>query len=83
VRIIKWSNDGTSEKKSLSVIRQTLPQLKISSEETKNRCYPEVGKATLKINKLSGNVEYLSNSGDEILKEKGEALFKTGCLQWR
>jgi alpha-D-xyloside xylohydrolase len=76
VRITKWSNDGTSEKKSLSVIQQSVPQLKVSTEETKADVTLKSEKLTLKINKLTGNVEYLSNSGEGILKEKGETLIK-------
>jgi alpha-D-xyloside xylohydrolase len=76
VRITKWSNDGTSEKKSLSVIMQSVPQLKISSEETKTDVTLKSESLTLKVNKLSGNVEYLSNSGEGILKEKGETVIK-------
>jgi alpha-D-xyloside xylohydrolase len=77
VRITKWSNNGTSEKKSLSVIQQSVPQLKITTGETKADVTLKSEKITLKINKLSGNVEYLSNSGEGILKEKGETIIKS------
>ena len=76
VRITKWSNDGTSDKKSLSIIKQSVPSLNITKEETKTDVILKSGSLTIKVSKQTGNIEYLSGSGENMLKETGETLFK-------
>ena len=74
VRITKWSPDGTADKKSLSVILQTVPVLEISSDETKNDITLASSSLKIKINKKTGNIEYRNISGDNILKETGKTM---------
>ncbi len=76
VRITKWSKDGSSEKKSLSVIQNDIPILDILSEETNSHIILKSTILTVKIEKKTGNVEYLDPSGNNVLKETGETLLK-------
>jgi alpha-D-xyloside xylohydrolase len=76
VRVIKWSNDGTADKKSLSVIRESVPVLAIASEETKRAVTLKSASLSITIDKSSGNIEYFSASGEKILKEKGETMLQ-------
>ena len=75
VRIVKWSRDGTSEKLSLSVIKNSIPELTIKTEYTSNEILLSSLKLLLKISKISGNIEYLTLDKNTILKEKGTPLF--------
>jgi alpha-D-xyloside xylohydrolase len=74
VRVVKWSKEGTSEKKSLSVIQQSLPVLSISSEETKTAITLKSSSLSVIVDKATGNVEYLSISREQLLKETGETM---------
>ncbi len=76
VRIIKWTKEGTSEKKSLSVIQNDFPEIDIQTQDNESSVILNSDKLSVKINKVSGNVEYLTSSGDNILKETGETLLK-------
>ncbi len=76
VRVTKWSNDGTSEKKSLSVIQQTIPALNITTEETKTAVVLKSGSIAISIDKATGNIVYQTNAGNDILKETGETSLK-------
>ena len=75
-RVVKWSNDGTSEKKSLSVIQHSLPQLSISTEDSKESVTLKSASLTLIIDKASGNVQFIQPSGENILKETGFSELK-------
>ncbi|HNW49763.1 MAG TPA: glycoside hydrolase family 31 protein [Prolixibacteraceae bacterium] len=76
VRVTKWCKEGSSEKKSLSVIQESLPALNISTEDSKTEVILKSVSLVLKINKQTGTIEYLSAQGKDILKESGDALFK-------
>ena len=76
VRIIKWSPGGTSEKLSLSVIKNLLPELEIDIVESKDKIILKSSKLNLEITKSTGNVDFLSKDKKVILKEKGEPFFK-------
>ena len=60
VRIIKWSPGGTSEKLSLSVIKNLLPELEIDIVESKDKIILKSSKLNLEITKSTGNVDFLS-----------------------
>lgn len=76
VRVVKWAPNGKADKKSLSVIQQSLPVIPIASEETKTAIKLKSASLTVFIDKTSGAVEYLTSSGDKILQETGEPMFK-------
>lgn len=76
VRIIKWTKDGTSEKKSLSVIQNDCQEIDIKSVEDESSVTLSSNELFVRINKVSGNVEYLTSSNENILKETGETLLK-------
>ena len=67
VRVIKWTKEGTSEKKSLSVIQNDFPEIDIQTQDNESSVILNSDKLSVKINKVSGNVEYLTSSGDEHL----------------
>jgi alpha-D-xyloside xylohydrolase len=76
VRIVKWSSTGTSEKLSLSVIKEAIPELGIKVDENNDVIFLKSKKLLLKISSKDGDVEYLTINKDIILKEKGTPLFK-------
>ena len=75
VRIIKWSPKGTSEKVSLSVTKETIPELGIKVDQRDGAIYLMSTKLFLKISPVDGNIEFLKTDHSAILKEKGKALF--------
>ncbi|MEJ2545932.1 MAG: glycoside hydrolase family 31 protein, partial [Calditrichaceae bacterium] len=76
VRIIKWPSDGQSNKKSLSVINNTDPDLDIAISEESNRIYLLSNSLKLSVSKSDFSVKYSSIAkNDEILEEKGESVF--------
>ena len=75
VRITKCSTDGKLEKKSLSVIQESIPVLKIEKEETDLKYILTSSALSVSIDKKTGNIEYLSNTKESILKEKGIPVF--------
>ncbi len=76
VRVVKWTKEGTSDKKSLSVIQNDCQEIDIQSQDSESSVILNSDKLSVKINKVTGNVEYLTSSGENILKETGEALLK-------
>lgn len=75
VRILKWPERGTSDKISLSVIKENIPELQISVEENNDRIILKSSRLKVQISKADGNVEYLSPENNTILKERGKSLF--------
>ncbi|MFC2137422.1 TIM-barrel domain-containing protein [Bacteroidota bacterium] len=74
VRILKWSKDGTSEKNSLSVIKNEIPDLIINKENKVRKYVLSSEKLKLTICKNTGQISYMQLDGNTILKEK-ESLF--------
>jgi alpha-D-xyloside xylohydrolase len=75
VRIVKWSPKGTSEKVSLSVIKETIPELAIKVDQRDSAILLMSPKLSLKVSPVDGNIEFLKADHSTILKEKGKALF--------
>jgi alpha-D-xyloside xylohydrolase len=75
VRILKWVPKGTSEKKSLSVIKDTALDLGIKIEQTNDVIVLKSSSLSLRVTAVDGNVEYLTADNRTILKEKGKPSF--------
>lgn len=75
VRIIKWHPKGTSEKLSLSVILNSIPEIKIDVEEKNDFILIKSSRLNLRISKTEGAIEYFDNNKNSILKEIGKPLF--------
>jgi alpha-D-xyloside xylohydrolase len=75
IRIIKWNPEGTSEKTSLSVIPDSIPDLSIVVEESKDTVTLKSAKLTVKVSRAEGKIEYLTPANLSLLKEKGIASF--------
>ncbi|MBN1415437.1 MAG: DUF5110 domain-containing protein [Bacteroidales bacterium] len=76
IRITKWHPDGTDEKLSLSVILDSIPDLEIRVEDGNDTITLKSPVLMVRINKKNGEIEYRSNAGLKLLKEKGIASFK-------
>jgi len=75
VRVIKWSPRGTSKKMSLSVIKDSIPDLGIKTEQNGSTILLTSPKLSVKVSTPDGNVEYLTTDNKIILQEKGKASF--------
>ena len=75
VRVTKWSPRGTSEKVSLSVIKDSIPEFRIKIEETNNAILLTSPKLSVSVSTVDGNIVYKTTDGKTILREKGKALF--------
>jgi alpha-D-xyloside xylohydrolase len=75
VRVVKWLPDGTPEKASLVVIRDSLPELNVAVQENRNTMTLSTEKLTVSISKKDGKIEYLDAENRNILQEKGAAVF--------
>jgi alpha-D-xyloside xylohydrolase len=76
VRIIKYPKNGSSFKKSLSVIFDSIPTLNIETSEKENEIFISSSSLKLKISKNNGKIEFLNNKDENILKENGMTSFK-------
>jgi len=76
IRTIKWISGGTSEKLSLSVIVDSIPELGIKIEDQADHVFLRSNKALAVISKTDCNVEYFTLKDDPILKETGKPFFK-------
>jgi alpha-D-xyloside xylohydrolase len=76
VRIVKWGQAaGTSARKSLSVIQDTLADLNIKVEENENEVFLKSTALYLKVSKAAGIIQFLNADSSIILKEMGPAVF--------
>jgi alpha-D-xyloside xylohydrolase len=75
VRVLKWPDNSTPDKLSLSVICDSLPDVNL--EITKNGKYININsdKIILKISKTSGRIEYFNNDKSIILNEFKQPAF--------
>jgi alpha-D-xyloside xylohydrolase len=74
VRVTKWTPEGTPEKVSLSVTKDTIPELGIRVEHTSDTVRLTSPRLFLKVSKTDGDVECLTPDHRTILKEKGKAV---------
>ena len=73
VRVLKWLPQGSPAKKSLVVIQNKLPKLKLESKETSSVLSLSSKAMTVQISKQDGSVAFLRASGEILLKENGKA----------
>ncbi len=74
VRVVKWPAGGTAEKKSLAVVQNKLPDLKLDLQENAETITLSSPKITLQISKRDGAIKYLTSEKETILKEQGKAV---------
>jgi alpha-D-xyloside xylohydrolase len=77
VRIIKWPPHGSSEKTSLSVIKDSIPDLNINISEMNNKIRLNSKQLILIIDKSNHSIVYMSQDENIIIKESGRPEFKT------
>lgn len=75
VRVTKWAPEGTSEKLSLSVIQQEIPELNIDIQDNSNEIVLKSKQLVVKISRHNGNIHYLQADNKRILKESGSPEF--------
>src|SRR4030042_346911 len=75
VRVTKWHSDGTSKKRSLSVIVDSIPELDIRIEDGRDTVTLRSTELTVTVAKADGRIEYRSAAGMTLLKEKGSPAF--------
>ncbi len=76
VRVIKWNRQGKMEKKSLMVIGDSLPDIKIEIDNSGKKVTLASTALSVIINKKDGSIEYINNSKNTLLKESGIPLFE-------
>ena len=76
VRITKWITGGTPDKVSLSVIKDSVPDLGITVTQSSDATLLRSAGLAVRVTTSDANVEYLTPGNDTILKEKGEPVFK-------
>jgi alpha-D-xyloside xylohydrolase len=74
VRVRKWLPQGSPAKKSLVVIQNKLPELRLLSKETPSALVLGSKAMKVRISKQDGSVSFLRASGDILLKESGRAV---------
>src|SRR4030042_5687 len=57
-RVVKWSAGGTAEKKTLAVIQNKLPDLKLDLQENAEAVTLSSSKITVQISKSDGTIQY-------------------------
>lgn len=75
IRILKWDKEGTPDKVSLSVIKNSFPELNIKVKQEDGQFILSSKNLTLKITKNDGSIEFLNSKNEIILREKGTASF--------
>ncbi|HJX62663.1 MAG TPA: hypothetical protein VJ860_01780, partial [Polyangia bacterium] len=75
VRVLKWLPRGSPAKRSLVVIQNKLPKLKLESQETPSELSLSSKAMTVRISKQDGSVTFLRASGEVLLAESGKAGF--------
>ncbi len=75
VRVTKWSPKGTSEKFSLAVIKDSIPELGIKMEQESGAILLTSTTLSVRVSTLDGNIEYLTAHSKTILREEGKASF--------
>ena len=75
IRILKWNKEGTPDKVSLSVIKNSFPELNIKIRQENGLVILSSKNITLKISENDGSIEYFNAKGKAILSESGTASF--------
>ena len=75
VRILKWSKGGAADKLSLSVIKDSIPELEIKIKEDNDTVFLSSINLIIKISKVNGSINYFDQVGRTVLKEEGESSF--------
>ncbi|GAA0533742.1 hypothetical protein GCM10008941_11490 [Rhizomicrobium palustre] len=82
VRILKWTKDGTDQKRSLSAVQTTLPKLKLSFAEKESAVVITSPNLRVEIKKTDGSVSFTAPDGHVLLAEQSAASFApTGLPQ--
>jgi alpha-D-xyloside xylohydrolase len=74
VRVVKWVKEGSSEKKSLSVLPQSLPVISLTTDETNAAITLKSASLAIIIDKATGNIQYTSLTGEQLLAETGQTM---------
>ncbi|MGA9295406.1 MAG: hypothetical protein WBV81_22640, partial [Ignavibacteriaceae bacterium] len=75
IRILKWNKEGTPDKVSLSVIKDSFPVLNIKVKQEDGLVILSSKNLTLKIAENDGSINYINSNGEVILKENDAASF--------
>ncbi|MBN2762121.1 MAG: DUF5110 domain-containing protein [Bacteroidales bacterium] len=75
VRVVKWNPEGTSEKLSLSVTLDSIPDVEFTVEDGDDTIVVKSSALTVKISKADGCLEYYTPDNLSLLKEKDRAVF--------
>ncbi|MBN2426384.1 MAG: DUF5110 domain-containing protein [Calditrichaceae bacterium] len=75
LRVVKWAESGTPDKKSLSVILDSIPDLDISIQDSDKQLTLQSTAMTIRILKNNFTIEYLNHKGQRLLTEKEKASF--------
>ena len=75
VRITKWLPEGTPDKASLSVIQDSVPEIDLLIRDRRKYVSIESSKLTVKLSKKDGQLRFLSQSNNSILKEAAPSEF--------
>jgi alpha-D-xyloside xylohydrolase len=75
VRVIKWLPGGTSEKTSLSVIIDSIPEIAIDIQEEAGNVMLRSSKLLIKLNRNDGHLQFISPDNSIILNETGKPEF--------
>ncbi len=81
VRVLKWPTGGTSQKLSLSVLPQTVPDLGLRVEDNSAGVSLTSGQVKLLLNKSDGSIQFLDNDNHTVLKEQGRAVFTPSQIE--
>ncbi len=75
VRILKWTGSGTSEKLSLSVIQDQIPDLNIQVEQKENLVTLKSPELILSVSPQTGEILFRDAVENPVLQEVGEPIF--------
>ena len=75
LRITKWTLGGTPDKRSLSVIQDSIPDRGITINQSDDAVLLKSPRMRARISRKDGNVEFLAANDSTILKENGTTSF--------
>ena len=75
LRITKWTKGGAADKRSLTVIRDDIPDLKIAVRQSAETVLLASPGMSARISKKDGAVEFLTHTGGAFLEENGRTSF--------
>jgi alpha-D-xyloside xylohydrolase len=82
VRVLKWLPEGSSAKKSLIVIQNELPNLKIDLQEDNQPITLRSEKISVTISKKDGKIKFLNHDNEIILQEDRKAVITSVELEY-